>query len=155
MEKAMDEQNDTARLKELEEENARLRAQLAGDTQEDREVREFLEEFPAAEAFLDDLIACMEAHDTLCGREGLNKALTMILLDKYRDPAALAEDDAFFEAHIRPNGKIRQKIVEDYLNALEKDKAVCLRQGGLPQTRKEPIKTVRSAGDLARALFRK
>ena len=155
MENKVQPQNSEDRVKALEEENALLRAQLAGETQEDRDVHDFLEEFPGAEAFLDDLATCFETHDALCGPEGLVKALAMVLLEKYRDPASLAQDETFFETYIRPDEAIRRRIIEDYLGTLEKDKAVCLRRGGLPQTKKEPAKTVRSASDLARAFFRK
>ncbi len=144
------------RLKALEEENAYLKQAAEQETKEEEEVREFLQRFPLAQDFTEELCSCLEEHSELCGTEGLTTALLTVLCKNYKNPKELAHDEEFLRSYIFNNERVSQAILEEYLNSVStQSQAVCVKRGCLPKTEKEKPTTIFSAGEMAKALFRK
>ncbi len=127
-------------------------AQLRGDDEDTKQVKAFFEAFPGADAFTDDICAYIDAHD---GCEGLEQVLLRILLEKYKAPEQLSSDEEFLKAFIVNNERVKEMIISDYLNTLSRTPSACIKRGGLVQTQREKPTTVRAAGELARALFKR
>ncbi len=145
---AVEKQKLLGRIGELEAQLAELRGE-----DEDREcVKAFFEAFPGAESFADEICAYIDMHD---GCEGLEQALLYVLLDKYKTPEQLASDENFLKTFIFENKRVKEKMIADYIDSLARTPSVCIERGGLLQTKHEKPATVRAAGELARALFRK
>lgn len=141
------------RIRQLTEENAAYRAQ---DTAPEEEAIEaFLAEFPQAAGFFDDICGVLEAEPELCGAEGLQKAYTRVLAQKYRAPEELAQDEEFLQKNIFCNEQIRRMFIRQYLDSLPQAPEACEKHGAPPVSAHSRPVTLRSAGELARALFRK
>lgn len=142
-----------ARLQALEEENRALKEQSADE--ENEIVLAFLKDYPRAEAMIDDILAALEKRQELSGREGLEKAYTMALSEKFRTPEELLADERFVEQYVLNNAGIREKMIRAFLDEAKTAPEICGKYGVLPVTKQEKPQTVRSAGELARALFRR
>lgn len=143
---------------EAEEARARIRLleqQQEETSEEDAVIEAFLTEFPQAAEFFEDICGILEAEPALCGAEGLQKAYTRVLAQKYRAPEELAQDEAFLQKNIFGNEKIRGIIIRQYLDSLPQAPEVCEKHGAPPVSAHSRPATLRSAGELARALFRK
>ena len=142
-----------ARLHALEEENRALKENSAEE--ESTIVLAFLKEYPRAEALTEDILTALDQCGDLTGREGLEKAYTRVLSEKYRTPEELMADERFVEQYVLNNAGIREKMIRTFLDEAKKAPVTCENIGVLPITRQEKPQTVRSAGELARALFRR
>lgn len=143
------------KIKVLEQENQRLNAQLSEDNENDRIAREFFENFPIAENFVDEICDCLDSDLSLVGMEGLNKALATVLANKVKTPESFARDNDFLENFIFNNSAVKDRIIKDYLTAVSNSPKICAKGCSLPVTEREKPKDVRSAGELARALFKR
>ncbi|MBR2860836.1 MAG: hypothetical protein IKB86_03270 [Clostridia bacterium] len=143
-------------LKMLQQENESLKRQLGNQDQTDGLIEEFLSEYPLAERFVDEICLCLEENPDLEGKEGLIKALASVLCSSWRDESQLAQDEKFLNNYVFNNQQVRKTILEDYLNEIASNRGpVLTKSGALPKTKMEKPQTIRSAGELARALFRK
>ncbi len=139
-------------IRQLEEEN---RAFKADPSPEDAVIESFLVEFPGATDFFDDICRVLEEDASLAGAEGLHKAYTRVLSQKYQAPEQLAQDEDFLLNYIFCNEKIREKFIRQYLDSLPQAPDMCEKRGAIPVSAHSKPATLRSAGELARALFRK
>ena len=112
-------------------------------------------EFPQASGFFDDICDALAQDGSLAGAEGLNKAYMRVLSQKYKTPEQLAQDEDFLLKHIFCNEKIRERFIRQYLDSLPQAPDVCEKRGAIPVSAHSRPATLRSAGELARALFRK
>ena len=143
-------------LKMLQQENESLKRQLRQEDETDGLIAEFFEEYPLAEKFVDEICLCLEENPALDGKDGLVKALAQVLCTCWRDESQLAQDKDFLNNYVFNNQKVRETILEGYLNEISSGKKpVLTKTGPLPKTKVEKPQTVRSAGELARAFFRK
>ncbi len=143
------------KIEALEKENQRLNEKLSGEDKNAQIAREFFEIFPIAENFVDEICDCLDSDLSLVGMEGLNKALATVLANKYKSPENFANDDDFLENFIFNNSAVRERIIKDYLTAVSTSPKICAKGCSLPVTEREKPKDVRSAGELARALFKR
>jgi|GEM_PF-3390159 hypothetical protein len=139
----------------LTEENEALRTQADGSSPEEEVIEAFLAEFPQASGFFDDICDALAQDGSLAGAEGLNKAYMRVLSQKYKAPEQLAQDEEFLLKHIFCNEKIRERFIRQYLDSLPQAPDVCEKRGAIPVSAHSRPATLRSAGELARALFRK
>lgn len=123
--------------------------------QEDAEAKEFLKRYPIAEKFTDDICKCFSEDETLSGSDGLKCALIKVLSKNYRTGESYASDNDFLEKYIYGNDSIKKRIIEDYLNSLKTSPAISFKKGALPCTEADKPETVRAAGELARAFFKR
>ena len=142
-------------MKQIEELNSELEKLRSGASEEEKTVNAFLEEFPLAENFLDEINEIVSEKQELCGHDGLKTALISVLIDKYRSPEQLSADEEFLNKFIFNNKSVRERVINEYLDSVSKTPDACVKRSGLPLTKPEKPSTVRAAGELARALFRK
>ena len=139
---------------DLQKENARLLALIEEKNHDCEQAKKFLEEFPCAEEFVDDICLALEQGDT-ADEYALLYAFAKVLSQKYVQPQKLAEDEDFLKANIYTNDKIREFFVKEFLEKVKKAPVGCLKRGGIPTTSAEKPKTIALAGEMAKALFRK
>lgn len=122
---------------------------------EAKEAEEFLKRYPIAEKFTDGICRCFEEDTSLSGSDGLKSALIKVLTENYRTEENYASDGEFLEKYIYTNESVKKRIIEDYLSSLKSAPALSFKKGPLPCTEAEKPESVRAAGELARAFFKR
>lgn len=141
-------------LIKLQEENAKLLEALKEKNQDCETAKAFFAEFPFAEDFVDDICQVVEqvgAKD----KSDLVYAYAKVLSEKYKNPKALVDDEDFLANNVYTNEKIREFFIKEFLEKVKKAPVGCLKRGSIPSTTADKPKTIASAGEMARALFRK
>lgn len=141
-------------LAALRKENQELKAIIAGETKEDEMIKEFFEEFPIAEQFADQLND-IATEKQLNDKNGLIYALAVVLSNNFKTPEKLAGDEDFLKMNIYTNEDIKNHFIKEYLENLAKSPIGCPKKGNIPVSAEKKPKTIASAGEMARALFRK
>lgn len=141
-------------LIKLKEENAKLLEALEEKNQDCEMARAFFAEFPFAEDFIDDI--CQKLEDIGAkDKQDIVYAYAKVLGEKYKSPQALVEDQDFLANNVYTNEKIREFFIREFLEKAKKAPVGCLKRGSIPITTADKPKTIASAGEMARALFRK
>lgn len=141
-------------IAKLQEENALLLAALEEKNQDCEMARAFFAEFPFAEDFVDDICQVLEQTGAK-DKNDLVYAYAKVISEKYKNPQSLIEDDDFLANNVYTNEKIREFFIKEFLEKAKKAPVGCLKRGGIPTTAADKPKTIASAGEMARALFRK
>lgn len=144
----------TKEIERLREENKALRDALDGNTPENGLIKEFFDEFPEAEAYTEEICGAI-ADTEVCDFLSLAKAYAHLLFSKIVAPEALAADEDFLAKHVYPNEQVRNKIILDYLDSLSHAPHACGQRGRAPATEKKVPASIASAGEMARAFFKK
>ena len=85
---------------------------------EDR-VAEFLGKYPIAEEYATEISSVLKEEPDLAKRDNcLEIALGKALAKNYKKPESIIEDEAFLEAHVYRNDKVRDRVIRDYLAGL-------------------------------------
>ena len=85
---------------------------------EDR-VASFLERYPIAEEYASEIGSLLKQDSDLARQDScLEIALARTLAKGYRPPESIIEDETFLEKYVYSNGKIRDRVVKDYLEGL-------------------------------------
>ncbi len=85
----------------------------------DERVAAFLGKYPMAEEYANEIGAVLLEDKALAGREDcLDVALGRAVAKNYKKPESIVEDEAFLEKHVYKNDKIRNKIIQEYLEGL-------------------------------------
>ena len=116
--------------------------------------RAYFAEFPFAEDFVDDICQVLEQTGAK-DKNDLVYAYAKVISEKYKNPQSLIEDDDFLANNVYTNEKIREFFIKEFLEKAKKAPVGCLKRGGIPTTAADKPKTIASAGEMARALFRK
>lgn len=138
----------------LQQENARLLSALGEQARENEQAKAFLHQFPLAEEFIDD-ICCELDKRGVADENALLYAYAQVLSAKYKTPQSLVDDEEFLAQNVYPNEKIREFFIKEFLEKAKRAPIGCLKRGGIPTTSAQKPKTIASAGEMARALFRK
>ena len=85
----------------------------------DDRVADFLGKYPVAEEYAAEIGAVLKEDAALASREDcLEAALGRVVAAHYRNPESIAEDEAFLEKHVYHNDKIRDRVIQEYLEGL-------------------------------------
>ncbi len=127
---------------ELEKEFTRRSQKLAqyesGSVQVSEEewknqVDKFFDTTPSARPFARDIALEIMSHPELKqDKNCLSVALTRVLIDKFRTPSQLMQDGQFLKEYVLSSSKVKDMVIADYLDSLQKGKPpVSLGVGGL------------------------
>ena len=142
------------KIQMLEEENAKLKEELPKDREEDKIAEQFLNDFPEAEQFIDDICSLIQEKG-IDSSDALNKAYALYLSQKYKAPEKLASDNDFLEKFIFTNDVVRQHFLKEYLESIVKAPNACVGGTGIHVPQAKTPKDISAAGKMARAFFRK
>ncbi len=82
-------------------------------------VAAFLGKYPMAEEYANEIGAILLEDKDLAGREDcLDVALGRAVAKNYKKPESIVEDEAFLEKYVYRNDKIRNKVIQEYLEGL-------------------------------------
>ena len=85
----------------------------------DDKVAAFLGKYPIAEEYAAEISRVLSEDPALAKQENcLEVALGKALGANYRKPESMIEDEAFLEKYVYHNDKIRDKVIQDYLEGL-------------------------------------
>ncbi len=125
----------------------------------DQKVKSFFESHPEAKEYvaeISDVLSCDEALSKM--DNSLDFALTKVLAQKFVPYKSLADDEEFLEKYIYSNQKVSEKIVERYLDSLQKEKALPLISSSSGSgTVSSPVnkpKTIKDAGKMVEAYLK-
>jgi hypothetical protein len=118
-------------------------------------VETFLKANPSAAPFKRAIAEEITAGNLKDNPACLELALAKVLVDNYKTPASLLEDDEFIDTEVMKSSKIRDRIIKDYLCAVRDVKAPkTVGRGGQPAVT-PPLKPKNfdEAGRLAEKLY--
>lgn len=85
----------------------------------DDRVASFLARYPIAEGYAAEIGSMLKEDKDLARQDAcLEIALARAVAKGYRPPESIIEDETFLEKYVYPNGKIRDRVVGDYLAGL-------------------------------------
>ena len=122
-------------------------------------VKNFFEANPMAKNYVEEISNVLETDDEIANsKNSLQNALTKILATKFVPPELLANDDNFLEKYIYQNKKVSEKIINDYIDNLQKNRFMPLitsvaGSGTFSSPVKKP-KTIKDAGKMVEAYFK-
>lgn len=119
-------------------------------------VNVFFETYPVAKEFSDAIgREIIEDRSLHTQEDCLEKALLRVLCKEYVSPRKLAADENFLREYIYPSDKVRQVIVDDYLDGIEKSmppKSISSR-GQITLTPPSRPKSIAEAGAVIRTML--
>lgn len=90
----------------------------AGEEWDDR-VADFVERYPIAREYAAEISEVLKEDPELAKQSGcLEVALGRAVAKHYRTPESMMEDGEFLDRYVLSNGKVRDKVIEDYLREL-------------------------------------
>ena len=122
-------------------------------------VKAFFANHPMAKDYVAEISDVLKNDELIANQpNSLNNALTKVLADKFMPYDKLVEDEQFLEQYVYNNKKISEKIVNSYLDSLQKNKAMPLMtsisgSGTFASPVKKP-KTIKDAGKMVEAYFK-
>lgn len=122
-------------------------------------VKAFFANHPLAKDYIAEISDVLKNDELIANQSNsLNNALTKVLADKFVPYDKLAQDEQFLEKYIYNNKQISEKIVNNYLDSLQKNKAMPLMtsisgSGTFVSPVKKP-KTIKDAGKMVEAYFK-
>ena len=126
----------------------------------EEKVKDFFSSHELAKKYVAEISNVLSSDKKLASQENsLELALTKVLADKFLPPESLVEDDEFLEKYIYSNKKISDKIVANYLESLQQNRALPLMSStGGTGTFTSPVKkpkTIKDAGKMVESYFKK
>ena len=122
-------------------------------------VKTFFSQNPMAKDYIAEISeVLLNDEDVAKQPNSLQNALTKVLAKKFVPYDKLASDEEFLEKYIYSNNKVSQKIINNYLDGLQKNKAMPLissvsGSGTFSSPVKKP-KTIKDAGKMVEAYFK-
>jgi len=85
----------------------------------DEKVAAFVDKYPIAREYAAEISETIKSDPALAKESGcLDIALGRAVARHYRTPESMMEDGEFLEKYVYSNGKVRDKVIEDYLREL-------------------------------------
>lgn len=125
----------------------------------EQKVKNFFEANPVAKNYVAEISEVLMSDDEIAkNKNSLNNALTKVLASKFVPQDRLAQDEEFLQKYIYQNPKVSQKIINNYLDNLQTNKALPLitstsGSGTFSCPVKKP-KTIKDAGKMVEAYFK-
>lgn len=119
-------------------------------------VNKFFAEYPLAKSFAAEIGKEIADDETLHTDENcLAKALLRVLCREYVAPEKLAEDDGFLQNYVFTNQAVKQAIIDEYLDNLQKSAPVrAIASGGqITLTPPSRPKSIEEAGAVIRTML--
>ena len=122
-------------------------------------VKAFFANQPLAKDYIAEISDVLNNDEFIANQpNSLNNALTKVLANKFMPYDKLAQDEQFLEQYVYNNKQISEKIVNNYLDSLQKNKAMPLMtsisgSGTFASPVKKP-KTIKDAGKMVEAYFK-
>lgn len=124
----------------------------------DQKVKEFFESHPMANRYVAEISEVLSSDEELAkSKNSLEQALTKVLASKFVPYESLACDEEFLTKYIYQNKHISEKIIENYLDSLQTEKALPLISSRGAGTVSSPIKkpkTIKDAGKVVEAYLK-
>ena len=122
-------------------------------------VKTFFASHPLAKNYVAEISEVLKSdEDVAKSKNSLQTALTKVLANKFVPYETLAQDDEFLEKYIYQNKKVSEKIVNNYLDNLENQKALPLITGvsgtGTFSSPVKKPKTIKDAGKMVEAYLK-
>lgn len=115
-------------------------------------VAEFVRDNPQAREYSEEIASIIMQDDALAkDKRCLEVAYDRVLAGKFRPPQKLLEDREFVESYILRNDKIKESIISEYIDSLNKRQPpeVITKRGEISLTPPDRPKTIAEAGELA------
>lgn len=147
-------------IKELEEKSVRDNAVAPQYTEKDwqERVSVFFESNPKAKRFVEEISSVLSSDkDIACSSNSLELAYSKVLANTYKTNEELMEDENFISEYVLKNKKVKEKIINEYLNEITNKRAVPLMSDGGGNSSvlsKNKPSNITEAGKLAKALFK-
>ncbi|HAJ77705.1 MAG TPA: hypothetical protein DCO89_01375 [Clostridiales bacterium] len=122
-------------------------------------VKAFFANHPLAKEYIAEISDVLKNDELIANQSNsLNNALTKVLAGKFVPYDKLAQDEQFLEQYVYSNKQISERIVNNYLDSLQKNKAMPLMtsisgSGTFASPVKKP-KTIKDAGKIVEAYFK-
>ena len=122
-------------------------------------VKSFFANHPLAKDYIVEISDVLKNNEMIANQSNsLDSALTKVLANKFVPYDKLINDEQFLEQYVYNNKQISEKIVNDYLDGLQKNKAMPLMtsisgSGTFASPVKKP-KTIKDAGKMVEAYFK-
>ena len=122
-------------------------------------VKSFFANQPLAKEYIAEISDVLKNNEMIANQSNsLDSALTKVLANKFVPYDKLINDEQFLEQYVYNNKQISEKIVNDYLDGLQKNKAIPLMtsisgSGTFASPVKKP-KTIKDAGKMVEAYFK-
>lgn len=122
-------------------------------------VKSFFASHPLAKEYIAEISEVLKKDENVLKQSNsLDAALTKVLASKYVPYTELIKDENFLEQYVYSNKQIGEKIINNYLDGLEKNKAMPLMtsisgSGTFSSPIKKP-KTIKDAGKMVEAYFK-
>ena len=122
-------------------------------------VKTFFASHPLAKNYVAEISEVLKSdEDVAKSKNSLQNALTKVLANKFVPYETLAEDEDFLEKYIYQNKKVSEKIINNYLDNLENQKALPLITGvsgtGTFSSPVKKPKTIKDAGKMVEAYLK-
>lgn len=121
-------------------------------------VRRFLDRYPLAAEFADQIAQRIQAEPRLQTEDGLLQAYAQVLSGSYRTPAQILEDEKILREVVLRDDRVRAGVLREYLASLQGGAPPTLMDSGakgfLPVTPKNAPTSLEQAAQLARNLFK-
>ena len=122
-------------------------------------VKTFFANNPMAKEYVAEISDVLNSDEVIAKQSNsLNNALTKVLVNKFVPYDRLIQDEQFLEKYVYSNKQISDRIVNSYLDSLQKNKAMPLMtsisgSGTFSSPVKKP-KTIKDAGKMVEAYFK-
>ena len=126
----------------------------------EEKVKNFFSTHEVAKNYVAEISKVLSTDEEIAKQKNsLEYALTKVLADKFIPQEALIDDEEFLNKYIYSNKKISDKIIANYLDSLQQNKAMPLMSSmGGAGTFTSPVKkpkTIKDAGKMVEAYFKK
>ena len=125
----------------------------------EKNVKTFVENHPMAKEYLAEISEVLQTDKSVANQTGsLDVALTKVLANKFVPYSELVKDETFLEKYVFSNKDITEKVINSYLESLQKNQAMPLMtsisgSGTFTSPVKKP-KTIKDAGKMVEAYFK-
>ncbi len=151
------------KIKELTEKN--IQENMASSIPEykrddwEEKVRDFFSIHPEAKEYVAEISEVLSNNQQIANsKNSLEFALTKVLADKFVPYSSLVEDENFLQEYIYSNKKVKDKVVENYLDNIQNERALPLISsnsgaGAISSPISKP-KTIKDAGKMVEAYLK-
>ena len=125
----------------------------------EKNVKDFFENHPLAKNYVAEISEVLSSDEKIAkGQNSLQSALTKVLANKFVPYETLIQDEEFLNKYIYSNHEISEKIINNYLDGLQKNKVMPLissvsGSGTFTSPVKKP-KTIKDAGKMVEAYLK-
>ena len=138
------------RLSQLESEREQENLALAQQEKLEREVEDFVNNFPTVKPYLADIKANVKLG------QSVENATLKIIANNFKSAEEFINDEAFLNNYVYNNQHIRDAIIKDYLNKLTQNAPVKIdvKSGNIPLTPPSAPSTISEASKLAKTIIK-